>query len=214
MQRRQLLLASAGAASAALLPGCAALDTVSSEVSSFGQWPAGRAAGRYFIEQLPSQAAQAAQADQAGSGGLQTTMLRAAHQALQRAGFTAAPDLAQADVVVQIGVRLTVYDPSPWADPLWWRWGNRYWRGPGWAPWPRGGTVYWRQPPLPEREVAILLRDRATSAPLWESRAQSSGSATDVTVLEAMFTAALSDFPKAIPEAHRVTVQKAIAAPR
>ena len=57
-------------------------------------------------------------------------------------------DMGTIDVVVQIGVRLTVYDPSPWADPLWWRWGNRYWRGPvlsqfdgrSWRTAPRGGS--------------------------------------------------------------------------
>lgn len=197
MHRRNLIIASAAAA---LLAGCAALDTLTSEVSSYGQWPSGRAPGRYFIELLPSQLAKA------DHNGMHAAVHEAAHRALRRAGFTPASDLAQADVVVQIGARLTVYDTSPWADPLWWRWGPRYWRGPGWGGWPRSGT-YWRQPPLPEREVAVLLRDRAGSVPLWEARAQSSGSATDVAVFEAMFTAALADFPKAVPDAHRVSVQ-------
>lgn len=214
MKRRHLLLATA-VASALTLSGCASLNMLSSDVSSYGEWPAGRAPGRYFIEQLPSQVASAQR-----SGGHQT-LQQAAHAALQRAGFTQAPDLASADVVVQIGARVTVYDVSPWADPLWWRWGPTYWRGPGWVGpgwggvgwvgpgwvgpgWSRGS--YWRTPPLPEREVAILLRDRAGSVPLWEARATSSGSSTDAATLEAMFTAAMSDFPKAVPQSRRVSV--------
>ena len=199
MQRRTLILATATTAATGLLGGCAALDTVTSDVSSYGQWPAGRAPGRYFIEQLPSQAARAK------DNGVQASVQEGAHRALRRAGFVAAADLAGADVVVQVGARVTVYDISPWSDPLWWRWGPRYWRGPGWNGWPRSGT-YWRQPPSPEREVALLLRDRATSTPLWEARAQSVGSATDVALFEAMFVAALSDFPKAVPESHRVSI--------
>jgi hypothetical protein len=203
MQRRLLITATA-AATLAALGGCAALNTVSSEISSYGQWPQGRAPGRYFIEELPSQAARRR------PGGVQATLEEAAHRALQGSGFTRAATLGEADVVVQVGARITVYDPSPWADPLWWRWGTRYWRAPGWsAPgWGIGprSSFYWRPPPPPEREVAILLRDRAGSLPLWEARAISSGSATDVQTLQAMLTAAMTDFPNANPESRRVSV--------
>ncbi|NBQ91128.1 MAG: DUF4136 domain-containing protein [Betaproteobacteria bacterium] len=200
MNRRQLSGLALVAAMAALT-GCASLNQLSSEVSSYGQWPPGRAAGSYFIERLPSQAAQAA------AGGPMAPLELAAHGALQAAGFKQAASLEAADVVVQIGARVTRYDISPWADPLWWRWGPRYWRGPAWT----GQRFYstppgWRTAPPPDREVAVLLRDRATSVPLWEARAVSSGISTDVAIFQAMFSAALSDFPNAKPQAHNVTV--------
>jgi hypothetical protein len=200
MNRRQIG-AAALAAALAVLSGCASLNQITSEVSSFGQWPPARPAGGYFIERLPSQAAPS------GPTSTLTTLEAAAHGALQAAGFRQAASLETADVVVQIGARVTRYDISPWADPLWWRWGPRYWRGPAWT----GQRFYsmppgWRTAPPPDREVAVLLRDRATSVPLWEARAVSSGISTDVAVFQAMFSAALSDFPSARPQAHDVTV--------
>ncbi len=193
-------------ASVAALSGCASLNQLTSEVSSFGQWPSGRAPGSYFIERLPSQAAQT---PPGGAGpAAATPMEQAAHLALQGAGFKQAASLESADVVVQIGARVTRYDVSPWADPLWWRWGPRYWRTPGW---PTGYRIYspapaWRQAPPPDREVALLLRDRATSVPLWEARALSSGLSTDLSVFQAMFSAALSGFPSAQPQPRSVSV--------
>ena len=209
MKRREFGFAATAAAlaSVAALSGCASLNQLSSEVSSFGQWPAGRAPGSYFIERLPSQAAPTPPAA-AGTPAAVTPMEQAAHLALQGAGFKPAPSLESADIVVQIGARVTRYDVSPWADPLWWRWGPRYWRTPGW---PTGYRVYstapaWRQAPPPDREVAILLRDRATSVPLWEARALSSGLSTDLSVFQAMFSAALSGFPNAQPQPRQVSV--------
>jgi hypothetical protein len=200
MNRRQLTAVALAAALTAL-SGCASLNQLSSEVSSYGQWPPARAPGNYFIERLPSQAAQAA------AGGPMSSLEAAAHGALQAAGFKIAPSLEAADLVVQIGARVTRYDISPWADPLWWRWGPRYWRGPAWT----GQRFYstppgWRTAPPPDREVAILLRDRASSVPLWEARAVSGGISTETAIFQAMFSAALSDFPNAKPQPHNVTV--------
>ncbi|MFM7971607.1 MAG: hypothetical protein ACKPCJ_04960 [Betaproteobacteria bacterium] len=153
MNRRQLSTIALLAALAAL-SGCASLNQIGSEVSSYGQWPPGRAAGRYFIERLPSQAAQTPPTAQAGVAPAVPPLEAAAHGALQAAGFQRAPSLETADVVVQIGARVTRYDISPWADPLWWRWGPRYWRGPAWT----GQRFYstppgWRTAPPPDREV-------------------------------------------------------------
>lgn len=205
MNRRQLGIGAAAAALVAL-GGCAALNQLTSEVTSFGQWPANRGAGQYFIERLPSQMATTPADDRMGP------LEQAAHQALQGAGFKQAATLEAADVVVQIGARITRYDLSPWSDPLWWRWGPRYWRGPSlygarFYPGPFHNTPpVWRTAPPPDREVAILLRDRATSVPLWEARAVSSGFSSDPAVFQAMFSAALSDFPNARPQSRNVTV--------
>ena len=86
---------------AGLLAGCASLNTVTSEVATYGDWPAGRAAGRYAFERLPSQQAQPQR---------QAELEAAAARALELAGFSAAGDASQADVIVQLGARITRTD--------------------------------------------------------------------------------------------------------
>jgi hypothetical protein len=174
---------------AALLGGCAALNQVRSEVTTFSDWPAERKPGRYAFERLPSQKADAQR---------QGELEAAAAQALEKAGFTAAVDAAQADVVVQIGARLTRIEISPWDDPLWWRWGAGYWRAPAWR---SSRSMYYAGVHADwatrfERNVALLLRDRASGVPLFEAHAQTSGGTSgDNALLGAMFEAALQGFP-------------------
>ena len=187
MQRRSALAATALAVA---LSGCAALNTVTSEVATYGDWPAGRAPGRYAFERLPSQQARPAQ---------QANLEAAAARALEGAGFTAAADAAQADVVVQIGARISRTDIYPWDDPLWWRWGGGYWHSPAWRPHSRAvfyanlnAGWYTRY----ERSVALLLRDRASAVPLFEAHAQTDGTTSgDNALITAMFEAAMKDFP-------------------
>ena len=58
-----------------------------------------------------------------------------------------------------------------------------------------------------DREVAVLLRDRKSGAPLYETRAQSEGGySSRPELLAAMFEAALKDFPKSGPNPRTVTV--------
>jgi hypothetical protein len=188
------------AAAATLVAGCASLNTVDSNVSSYGTWPAGRAPGAYCFERLPSQQAKPEQ---------QAQLELAARSALEQAGFTPAPADAPCSVSVQLGARVTRYDSSPWVDPYWMRaW--PYWRYPGWYPYhyPYGwgyGSYYYS---YYEREVAILIRDRASGAPLYEARASNDGGYSGSTaVLAAMFEAALKDFPTPAINPRRVTVQ-------
>jgi hypothetical protein len=189
MQRRSLLAATA-LVLAAVLDGCAAINTVTSEVATYGDWPAGRAPGHYIFERLPSQQAR---------GTWQDALEAAAARGLETAGFAAAVDAAQADVVVQIGARISRTEIYPWDDPLWWRWGGAYWRSPGWRLHSRAAfyanfnaSWYSRY----ERSVALLLRDRASGAPLYEAHAQTDGTtAGDNALLAAMFEAAMKDFP-------------------
>jgi hypothetical protein len=174
---------------AAVLGGCAALNTVTSEVTTFSEWPADRQPGRYVFERLPSQKANATR---------QADLEAAAAKALDRAGFTAAPDAAQADLIVQIGARISRTEISPWDDPLWWRWGGSYWRSPYWrgprAAYYAGLRADWSS--RYERHVALLLRDRASNTPLFEAHAQTEGgTAGDEMLLGAMFEAALQGFP-------------------
>jgi hypothetical protein len=179
----------AALSAAAALAGCAALNTVTSDVTTYSEWPAGRQPGRYAFERLPSQKANAQR---------QADLESAAAKALEKVGFSAAADAAQADVIVQVGARVSRTEISPWDDPLWWRWGGGYWRSPYWRG-PR--SVYYAGLHADwysryERNVAVLLRDRATNAPLFEAHAQTEGGTSgDVALMSAMFEAALQDFP-------------------
>ena len=196
MKRRALC--SIGAA--ALLAGCAGIGSVTSDVSSFGDWPAGRAPGSYAFERLPSQQAQAEQAE---------ALERAATPALAKAGFRPVAAGQEPDVLVQLGARFTRTLRSPWDDPLWWRGGfGRFrhgpWIGPSWSlAWQAEATRY-------ESEVAVLLRDRASGKPLYETRAAlESNLSADAAVVGALFEAALVDFPRPAISPRRVTVQVA-----
>lgn len=188
MHRRHLMLTPVAAA-ALMLAGCAAMNNLTSEVATYGEWPAGRKPGTYTFERLPSQQARANQ---------QADLEAAAAKALEQAGFFPAKDPATADVVVQIGARINRADISPWDDPLWWRWGAGYWRAPGWrssrAAFYGGWHDDWYR--RYERHVALLIRDRASNKPLYEAHAQTEGSTTgDAAVLGAMFSAAMKEFP-------------------
>jgi Domain of unknown function (DUF4136) len=195
MKRRLALIA--GLAAAAALSGCAALNSVTSDVSSFGDWPAGRKPGSYAFERLPSQQAQAAEAE---------SLEKAARRALQKAGFTPVADGQEPDVLVQLGARFTRTVRSPWDDPLWWHGGfGRYrhgpWIGPAWS------MRLQFDPPRYEHEVALLLRDRASGKPLYETRASTdSNGRADAAVVAAMFEAALTDFPRPAISPRQVTV--------
>ena len=183
-------------AAAAALAACTGLTSVTSDVSSYGQWPAARKPGTYAFERLPSQQAHADD---------QAKLEDAARGALEKAGFTPAADGKNPDVTVQIGARVTRYSYVPWDDPFWWRgsyWHGRPWYGPRW-----GFGMSYTTTTQYEREVAVLLRDRQSGLPLYESRASSEGNyASNPAVLAAMFEAALKDFPTPAISPRRVSV--------
>jgi hypothetical protein len=198
MLRLAGLLPLAGAiGAAALLGGCAALNQFTAEVSTFGDWPAGRALGSYAFDRLPSQQARAE-----ATGRLED----AARPALARAGFVPVAAGAQPDVLVQLGARVDRAEPSPWDDPLWWHggfgtWHRSPWRGPYWS------SSVWYSSQRYDREVALLLRERASGQPLFEARASSEGYQSGLgAVLQPLFAAALADFPKPGTNPRRVTV--------
>lgn len=197
MQRRHLLRWTAGAGALALVGGCASLGEWSAEVSTFGEWPAGRMPGTYAFERLPSQQAQP-EAIQA--------LEDAAAPALARAGFQPVAAGAQPDVLVQVGARVSRTDRSPWDDPLWWHGGFGYWhrspwRGPVW------GATWRMEPARYDREVALLIRDRVSGKPLFEARASSESFQSSAgPVLQPLFAAAMMDFPRLGVNPRRVVV--------
>lgn len=195
-----------------LAAGCASLNTVSADVSTFGTWPAGQAPGTYAIERLPSQ--QNADADQ-------LALEDAASRALEQVGFTPAAVGTPADYTVQIGARISAQQRAPWDDPMWWgawgpRWSSLSWYQPGWGwgygpgygpgwgvrgTWAMDTTDY-------RREVGVLIRERASGQAVYEARAQSSGVTRGSTaLLGALYGAALKDFPQVQSKPHTVTVQ-------
>lgn len=186
--------------SAVLLAGCAGLRSVSSEVSSFGEWPAERKPGTYAFERLPSQQARPAESE---------ALEASAAQALAKAGFKAAEQGQAPDVLVQVGAGDARVAVNPWDEPLWWRGGfgfHRYgpWMSPRW-----GMGMQWDFPRY-ERQVGLLIRDRASGKPLYEARARSEGNApAQGSVLTAMFEAALMDFPRLGINPRRVVVEVA-----
>jgi hypothetical protein len=196
LQQRRGLLA-AMVVSVVALAGCATMNEMSADVSTFGEWPAGRAPGTYAFERLPSQQADAAS---------QQMLEDAANAALLRAGFKPAAAGAEADVLVQVGARQGRADRSPWDDPFWWQggfvgWRHSPWRGPGW------GTAWRVEPARYDREVAVLIRDRATAKPLYEARAGNEGLSSRIgPFLEPLYRAALVDFPATGINPRRVTV--------
>jgi hypothetical protein len=191
------------------LGGCASLNQVSHEVSTYSLWPAERktATSTYAFERLPSQQAHPDQAQ---------ILEEAATPALERAGFQPATDPTSSDVTVTIGARVTAHDRSPYDDPFWWHGGlypYRYYGHPLWWPgygW-RYGHPFFRpfyDTPIYEREVALLIRDRRTGQPLYEARVTNDGYSPSMQrFLSAMFEAALKDFPYSGTGPRRVVTQ-------
>jgi hypothetical protein len=173
-------------------------------VHTTGNWPPGRPPGSFAFERLPSQMAQAEQQDR-----LEAETL----PALEKAGFrpTAAGDAP--DVHVQVAARTIQgqvvytgpYYGGPWG-PWGGGWGGARWGAPGWgfgAGWGWGGPAY----AYYVFEVAVLILDARTQQSLYETRAQSEGSAPDEGTWAALAAAALADFPLAAVSPRRVTVE-------
>lgn len=190
----------AAAAAAFALAGCTTLNQLTSEVSSFSQWPAERKPGSYAFERLPSQQARPEQ---------QQLLEDSARRALELAGFTPATDDKSAEFVVQLGARVDATDQYLYYDdPFWWRGGLAYgrWGRPYWRPAPGFGFGFATATTSYEREVALLIRDRKSSQPLFEARATNDGSSPAIrSLLPAMFEAAMKDFPSGGVNPRRVT---------
>src|SRR4029079_12874240 len=92
------------------LAGCASLNSLDAQVTTFSRWPAERAPATYAFERLPSQQ---------GNPQASHVLADTARPAVEAAGFVPAPEGATPDVSVQVGARITATDPSPFDDPYW-----------------------------------------------------------------------------------------------
>jgi hypothetical protein len=216
IQSIRRITCAAALAGAALLAGCATLNSVDASVASFGDWPAGLTPGSYAFDRLPSQ--------QKDPRRLQS-LENAAAQALAGAGFHPAAEGAKPDMMVQIGARTERYEQSPWDDPFWWggprRFGYRGWVGAGaWGPWGPYGFHHGMWAPFPPEpdvylhEVALLIRDANTGKALYETRASTDGfSSGGERLLAAMFDASMKDFPRTDDKPHDVRVELSTVPP-
>jgi hypothetical protein len=172
---------------AAALAGCAGIDSVTSDVSSFGDWPA----GRKHRAALPSSACPRSR-----HRPNRPALEKAAARALAKAGFEPDGGRRGARRAGAAGRALHAHDGVALGRPAVVRGGfGRFHRGPWIGPsWSLGWTY---QPPRYEHEVALLLRDRASGKPLYETRAASEASAAPTAPhVAAMFEAAMADFPR------------------
>ncbi|MFM9916422.1 MAG: DUF4136 domain-containing protein [Rhizobacter sp.] len=188
-----------------VLAGCAN-TTLSSEVSTFGGWPADRQPGTYVFERLPSQQSEPEK---------QQRLEDAARSALEGAGFKPAGDVGMADVTVQLAARADEVYRSSLDDPFWWNGGPYrsrldYARFGGFG----GGLAFGRGFGIGfdeglrryAREVAVLIRDRKSGTAIYEARASSDGlQPLTPSLLGAMFQAALTPFPNDEPKARSIT---------
>lgn len=181
---------------AATLAGCASLNSLTSEVSSYTQWPADRKPGSYAFERLPSQQTRPQQ---------QLLLEDSARPALEAAGFTPAADASASEYIVALGARVSATEQY-YDDPFWWRGGiyaHRFSR-----PWPYYGIGFGIPSTTYEREVALLIRDRKSGQPLYETRASNDGGSPSIqSLLPAMFEAAMKDFPAGSVTPRQVTTE-------
>ncbi|MDP4302427.1 DUF4136 domain-containing protein [Leptothrix discophora] len=186
-----------GLAGLATLTGCAAMNSVNVTVRTFGAWPEGRAPGRYAFDRLPSQEAAPER---------RAALEAAASAALERAGFSAAGDAEQADVLVQFGARQAQLIEAPPRVSFGIGIGTPIGRhgGLGW-----GMNSYpWYTDRIKElREMGLLLIDRRSRKVLVEVQARHEsryGMGDDV--LQVLFDAALDGFPDLPAGERTVTV--------
>jgi hypothetical protein len=190
------------AASLALLGGCGTMNSVSADVSSFGQWPEGRAPSRYAFERLPSQQA---------NPDFQSRVEAAARPALARKGFVAVDTPEQAEVLVQVAAQARTVQSPYYSDPWGRRYDGRFFGGLGfgglWGG--RGGLGFGMnfEPPISQMQVDVLIRDKRNTQTLYETHAvhQRAGGIIE-SLLAPLFDAALKDFPARAISPRVVTV--------
>jgi hypothetical protein len=193
------LLGSALMLAAVVLSGCATSYVLDNSVQSYSNLTALPAQPTYRFERLPSQQAP----DQA-------ILESMADPALHKAGLRR--DDANPRYSVQVSARIQPMI-SPWADP-WdtWGWGGfgghhrRFGYGFGF------GSRLSMEPSWYHREVAVIVRELASSRVVFESRAANDGPwSSNTSIFPPMFEAAMNGFPNppAGPRVVNITVAPA-----
>lgn len=208
---------------ALLLSACAGLRVVDNDVVSFAQWPnaappAPGPSSRYRFERLPSQQSGLPQSGISGMALTQDQIETIARTALDKFGWQNMP--AAATFNVQVSATTRYAQRNPYNSPVHGGWGglggfggfgnSGVSIGGGTAgsfigfSFPLGRS----EPSLYLREVSIVVRDAASNAVTFESRATHSGIWNDPQkVLPAMFEAALQGFPTPPAGARRINIE-------
>jgi hypothetical protein len=184
-----------------LLTGCASINAIDSDISTYSQWPAHQAPKSYFFERLPSQQNQ---------NKVQDRLEAAAKPSLETAGFQAAADAQSAQVMVQLFIRTTPIEPPRVVYPRHyhqrpWPYTRPYIRYDHWhhpfdpmwhAKSPFFDDEFPSPPPRLIREVVLIMRERKSQQTVYEAHATTQAyGATSDKLLAALFKAALIDFP-------------------
>jgi hypothetical protein len=177
------------------LGGCTSWNSLSASAASYGSWPLNRVPVTFAFERLPSQRHEPVR--QAQLEALATPVLKAA-------GLLPACSVEEADVLVNLGMHITSSAYPAWQNTFWLapvgsRWSASPWPVPSWHYTPRIDQY--------RREAVILIRDQRNKRPTYEARSYSVGNLPgDPELIGAMFSAAMSDFPRVRPEPHDVSV--------
>ncbi|MGP1516448.1 MAG: DUF4136 domain-containing protein [Ottowia sp.] len=203
----------AASATALLFTACASVHQIDAQVESAAPVATAQtqeqrallAGAHYRFEQLPLQSAQP------GAEHLQAM----AQAALARAGLVR--DDAAARVTVQVSAHISPQWTSPWYDPYWddgWGfWPGRFYFGLGSGGFYGGAWMWDSSYRYYNSRVSLVMRDAQNGQVLYETRAQHEGARSHSdTVLQALFDAALQDFPH--PPAGRRRVVIPLAEPK
>jgi hypothetical protein len=196
-----------------LLSACSGLRVVDNDVASFVQWPNATppaSGSSYRFERLPSQQSTLPQSGISGRELPQDQLEAMARAALSKVGWTNNPLAAAFNVQVSATMR---YAPRNTFNnrPGYGGFGSR---GVSIGGGSAGGFIGFSFPlgmtesPLYLREVSIVIREVASNAVVFESRAEHSGVWRDPnSVLPAMLEAALQGFPTPAAGARRINIE-------
>ena len=200
---------------ALLLSACSGLRVVDNDVASFAQWsnaspPA--PGSRYRFERLPSQQSGLPQSGISGMELTQDQLEAMARTALDKFGWQNMP--AAAAFNVQVSATTRYAQRNPYNSPAYGGFGGFGGSGISLGGGTAGSFIGFSfplgmsEPPLYLREVSIVVRDAASNAVVFESRATHSGIWNDPrAVLPAMFEAALQGFPTPPAGARRINIE-------
>jgi hypothetical protein len=202
---------------ALLLSACAGLRVVDNDVVSFAQWPnaappAPGPSSRYRFERLPSQQSGLPQSGISGMELTQDQIETIARTALDKFGWQNMP--AAASFNVQVSATTRYAQRNPYNSPAYGGFGGFGNSGISIGGGTAGSFIGFSfplgrsEPSLYLREVSIVVRDAASNAVAFESRATHSGIWNDPQkVLPAMFEAALQGFPTPPAGARRINIE-------
>jgi hypothetical protein len=202
---------------ALLLSACAGMRVVDNDVVSFAQWPnaappAPGSSSRYRFERLPSQQSGLPQSGISGMALTQDQIETIARTALDKFGWQNMP--AAASFNVQVSATTRYAQRNPYNSPAYGGFGGFGNSGISIGGGTAGSFIGFSfplgrsEPSLYLREVSIVVRDAASNAVTFESRATHSGIWNDPQkVLPAMFEAALQGFPTPPAGARRINIE-------